>query len=174
MSDKPRCPETTKKGTPCQANPRADTGKCNAHSPKEVQESSGFGGPQSGSGRPRTPRVVDVIRERIEQDMEPVISALVDALNADSGLVVGNGAQARVEFEPDHKTRIAAARELLDRAYGKAKQISEVSGPEGGPIHTEGTVQPGPAYLSEGVQEAAARLLAEAAEARRKELSGGE
>jgi hypothetical protein len=75
--------------------------------------------------------VIDVIRERIEDDMEPVISALLDALTADRGVVVGQGENATVEFVPDHDARIKAARELLDRAYGKARQALEVTGEDG-------------------------------------------
>ena len=71
-----------------------------------------FGGPQPGAGRPRKPRVVDVIRERIEQDMEPVIAALVDALSASRGVVVGAGESAELELIPDHAARIAAAPRL--------------------------------------------------------------
>jgi hypothetical protein len=129
-----RCTGTTRRGTPCKATPRGDTGLCNAHSPKKIQDSAGFGGPQPGAGRPRKPRVVDVIRERIEGDMEPVIAALVDALFADRGVVVGAGESAELELIPDHAARIAAARELLDRAYGKAKQQTEVTGADGEPI----------------------------------------
>jgi hypothetical protein len=129
-----RCTGTTRSGTPCKATPRGDTGLCNAHSPKETQDFAGFGGPQAGAGRPRKPRVVDVIRERIEQDMEPVIAALVDALSADRGVVVGAGESAELELLPDHAARIAAARELLDRAYGRARQALEVTGEDGGPI----------------------------------------
>jgi hypothetical protein len=129
-----RCTGTTRRGTPCKATPRGDTGLCNAHSPKETQDSAGFGGPQPGAGRPRKPRVVDVIRERIEQDMEPVIAALVDALSADRGVVVGAGESAELELIPDHAARIAAARELLDRAYGRARQALEVTGEDGGPV----------------------------------------
>ncbi|HWT24524.1 MAG TPA: hypothetical protein VN213_13545 [Solirubrobacteraceae bacterium] len=66
--------------------------------------------------------------------MEPVIAALIDALIAERGVVVGSGDDATVEFVADHAIRIAAARELLDRAYGKPRQATEVTGPDGGPI----------------------------------------
>jgi hypothetical protein len=67
----------------------------------------------------------------------PVIGALVDALTADRGVVVGQGESASVEFVPDHDARIKAARELLDRAYGKARQALEVTGDDGGPLGLE-------------------------------------
>jgi hypothetical protein len=69
--------------------------------------------------------VVDVIRERIEEDIEPVIAALIDALTADRGVVVGQGESASVERVPDHDARIKAARELLDgRMDGRAWRSS--------------------------------------------------
>lgn len=63
-----------------------------------------------------------------------MIAALIDALVADRGVVVGQGENASVEFVPDHDARIKAARELLDRAHGKAKQQTEVTGADGGPV----------------------------------------
>lgn len=36
--------------------------------------------------------------------------------------------------------RVAAANSILDRGYGKPKQTVEASGPDGGPIQTEGTI----------------------------------
>lgn len=36
----------------------------------------------------------------------------------------------------NHSARIAAAKELLDRGYGKAKQAVELTGEDGGPIQT--------------------------------------
>jgi hypothetical protein len=35
-----------------------------------------------------------------------------------------------------HQARIAAAKELLDRGYGKATQAVEMSGPHGGPVES--------------------------------------
>jgi hypothetical protein len=55
-----------------------------------------------------------------------VCDALWAALHAERALVVGNGPTAHLELVPDHPTRIAAARELLDRAYGRTRQASEV------------------------------------------------
>ena len=41
-----------------------------------------------------------------------------------------------IGYVADHAIRIAAVRELLDRAYGKPKQSTEISGVGGGPIET--------------------------------------
>lgn len=35
------------------------------------------------------------------------------------------------------QARVSACREILDRAYGKAMQPTEISGPDGGPIETK-------------------------------------
>jgi hypothetical protein len=55
-------------------------------------------------------------------------------LTADRGVVVGQGETASVEFVPDHDARIKAARELLDRAYGKARLALELTGEDGAPV----------------------------------------
>jgi hypothetical protein len=34
------------------------------------------------------------------------------------------------------QARVAACREILDRAYGKATQVTEITGKDGGPIET--------------------------------------
>lgn len=90
------------------------------------------GGP--GSGRPPAPRVVDVVRERIEQDMDAWYQVLLDARDATKPVMVGHGDDAYTEHVPDHGVRLAAFREVMDRAYGKPKQATELSGPGGGPI----------------------------------------
>lgn len=131
---KPTCTSTTKAGNPCKSPPLTGTTHCISHAPRETKVSAGFGGPQPGAGRPRAPRAVDVLKERIEQDIDAVLNPLWAALDATSGLVVGNGSTAEVEVIPDFRTRITAARELLDRAYGRPKQATEISGPDGGPV----------------------------------------
>jgi hypothetical protein len=40
-----------------------------------------------------------------------------------------------------HQARIAAAKELLDRAYGKSRQAVDLGGPEGGPLQFERIVR---------------------------------
>jgi hypothetical protein len=138
-----RCSGTTRAGEPCRAAPLKGRETCSSHDPLSPAETR-FGSTQQasragarGGAAGRRPRVVDVIRERIEEEIEPVISALVDALTADRGVVVGQGESASVEFVPDHDARIKAARELLDRAYGRARQALEVTGEDGAPVALE-------------------------------------
>lgn len=130
-----RCTGTTKAGKPCRANPMKDRDVCLAHADEETRGSARFGGPQPGSGRPPAPRAVDLLRERMEADLDQVLGPLWDALVADRAIVVGNGPQAYVENVPDHGVRITAVREMLDRSYGKPKQQTEVTGEiRSGPI----------------------------------------
>jgi hypothetical protein len=138
-----RCAGTTKQGQPCKAPVRPETGKCIAHSPKEFQDSVGFGGSQKGSGRPKNPRAVDVLRERIEADVDQVLAPLFDALSADRGLaLVLKGGGMEIGYTTDHETRIKAARELLDRAYGRPKQQTELTGAYGGPLEVATAISP--------------------------------
>jgi LmbE family N-acetylglucosaminyl deacetylase len=95
-----------------------------AHAPADVRASRGFT-PEAGrlGGRPRNPRVVEVIKERIESDLEIVLSPLREALTATTPT-----------GHPDHPVRLRAAAELLDRAYGRPRQATEISGADGSPL----------------------------------------
>lgn len=57
---------------------------------------------------------------------------VIEALDADRPVVVGNGPGARMELVPDHDVRIKAANTIMDRIHGKPAQ--EISGPDGGPL----------------------------------------
>jgi hypothetical protein len=130
---KRRCKGETDEGD-CRANPLKDSDFCLAHSDGNTRDLMRFGGAQPGAGRPKNPRAVDILRERLEGDADRILDALWNALDADTATVVLAGEEREVELVPDHRTRIAAAREILDRAYGKPKQATEVSGPDGGPV----------------------------------------
>jgi len=121
MAGKAHCKATTKRGTPCSSWPIPESEFCLAHDQK-AKESGRFGGPQPGAGRPKAPRAVDVLRERLEARIDEVLDPLFAALAAEA------------DFGPDHRTRITAVRELLDRVYGKPKQVSEITGANGGPV----------------------------------------
>jgi hypothetical protein len=112
-----KCGETTKTGAICGRNTIDDLAVCLAHAPAEVRALRGFT-PEAGKlgGRPAKPRVVDVLRERIEEDAERVLRPFFDALDAAS----------RGGDDPDHAIRLAAARDLLDRGYGKPRQGTDV------------------------------------------------
>lgn len=121
------CTATTKRGTPCKARPLKDRDVCLAHADVATRTSANFQqGPRPG--RPPNPRVVDVLRERIEREVEAVIEPLFDALTAERMYFDNNG---EGWSSKDHQARLAAVRELLDRGYGKPKQATELSGTVG-------------------------------------------
>lgn len=135
MPEKRRCKGTTRAGKACSAYPLTDSDFCLAHSDEERRASVGFTG-EAGKlgGRPRKPRVVDVLREKVEDEIEEWLEPLYEARKATKHVVVGNGPTAHVEEVPDIPTRLAATREVIDRTHGKARQSVELSGADGGPV----------------------------------------
>ena len=104
---------------------------CFAHIPTEFRSRWGVGEFVRGDdnpGRPRKPRPNDVLRELIENEMAEWLAPIRAALLAKKPTVVGNGRTARIEWSPDHRTRLQAVEAALDRVYGKPKQTSEVTG----------------------------------------------
>lgn len=125
MSER-KCEATTKAGKPCKGPPLRGRTVCLAHADEETRGSVRFSGPQEGSGRPRHPRAVDVIRERIERDLDKWLKPLEDSLEAGRAVVVGTGPKARLEMVPDYVVRLRAVADALDRAYGRPAQSHEV------------------------------------------------
>lgn len=119
---KRRCSERTKAGKKCKAWALHGSDVCLAHADAKARESVGFIARNGKQGRPRNPRAVDVLRERIEGDIDKWLRPLEDGLTADHGVVVGDGPTAHVEFFEDHRTRIRAHKEGFDRAFGKPTQ----------------------------------------------------
>jgi hypothetical protein len=140
---KRKCHGTTVRGKPCMAVPlrkgtvlegaTADGRFCRTHDPN-LPEKARIQGKQPGAGRPKKPRVVDVLRERIEERVDEVIAVYLDAMKADRTVVIGKGEAAVVEKEVDHAIRLRAVEALNDRAYGKPGQALELTGKDGGPI----------------------------------------
>ncbi len=95
-----------------------------------------FVGGQPGSGRPRQPRVIEVMRERIEQDIDRILRPYFDALE-EAVLHATFEGSVIVSDVPDLGARIAAAEKLLDRVYGKPRQAMEHSGPDRGGVPIE-------------------------------------
>lgn len=136
MGSKRKCKGTTKAGQPCPTIPLnpgtivegyvMSGDYCRGHEPSLVEAKlnipKGMGGPQPGSGRPRKPRAVDVLKDWMEAHIDEVLAPLLDGLSAEKSVVVGNGKGAHLETVPDRALRIQAARELLDRGYGRPKQ----------------------------------------------------
>jgi hypothetical protein len=122
-----RCKATTQAGVECRAAPLRDSDFCIAHD-EEARGRTGFGGPQPGSGRPPKAKPSEVLREQIEAEVARFLRPIFDALEAEAAVVVGHGASARVEMVPDHRVRLQAVRDALDRVYGKPKQTQQIQG----------------------------------------------
>lgn len=139
MAERRACSGTTKAGKPCRGNPLTDSDYCMAHSDAETKASVGFV-PEAGKlgGRPKNPRAVDVLRDKLEAEIDAWLDVLVDAREAQKAIVVGAGEGAFLELIPDYTVRLRAFQEAFDRVYGKPKQATELSGPGGDPIRTEG------------------------------------
>lgn len=157
--NKRACSGTTRSGDACKGNPLKGRDVCMAHADDETKASVSFGGAQAGGGRPKAPRAVDVLRERIERDIDKWLTPIEDALSAERTYILGTGEDAEAVSVPDHTTRMAAAREGLDRAYGKPKQATELSGPDGGPIPTQPVVVPDTEQYRRRVQQIAQRAM---------------
>lgn len=132
---KRQCHGTNRNGEPCKAAPLKGENWCRPHHPETPETDPFKTGRVPNCGRKPVPKVTDILRERVEAEVERVVRPLFDALDAEAALVVGgNSADARLEFAPDHKVRLQAVRDLLDRIYGKPRQSQEISGPDGGAI----------------------------------------
>lgn len=153
MSDR-HCKGTTKAGKPCKHGPLPDSDFCIAHAPKEVRDSKGFGGSQSGAGRPRVPGPTETARRLVDANIGALLTPYFkvlgyDVIDTPDGLklepIPGGGAKLHSTFMGDvivssHEdlgAMMTAAEKLLDRTVGKPRQIVEHSGPKGGPIQTE-------------------------------------
>jgi hypothetical protein len=143
VARKRRCKGKTKRGTRCKAWALQGTDRCSAHPPANDPLSPAFGSPEQASaagklgGRPRNPRVVDVLRDKIEAEIETVIAPYFDALKGAMLHATYEG-DVIVSEHPDLGARINAAEKLLDRTYGKPRQTIEHAGPqEGAPIAVE-------------------------------------
>lgn len=139
MPPKTKCAGTSKKtGQPCNAYALTDGPYCLAHADAETREKVGFIPDNGKGGRPKNPRVVDVIREKVEARADEILGAMFEALEADQGIALSiKGGGMEIACIPDHRTRLMAAKDLLDRAYGKPKQQTEITGADGGAVAFE-------------------------------------
>ena len=116
------CHGTTKAGKPCKAAPLHDSDYCLAHTDEETRLSTGFGAP--GTGRPRNPRAVDVLKERIEAGIDEVLKPLWDALTAERAVVVGNGpGAAQAEFEKVRGPALAEYEKVSGAAWAEYEKV---------------------------------------------------
>ncbi len=148
------CSSLTKAGKPCKSRPLHGTDKCMAHSSRDTQALVGFGGSDNArlGGRPRKPPI-PIARQLIEENIDVLLGPYFAALGCKVVLdhegarlerIPGAGAKLYGEQKSSGEIIVSeyddvgaqqvAAERLLDRVYGKAKQQTEVSGPDGGPV----------------------------------------
>ncbi len=161
---KRRCKGTNKAGERCGAAPLKGSDYCRAHDPKRP-DGDRFGSPEQAaaagaSEKPRVPKLTEVLQRRVEEEAEQIIGVLFEGLEASRGITLrlGGGQDTLVET-PDHTARIAAARELFDRAIGRPKQALEHSGPDGDAIRTEDTGAIDPSKLNRQQRAALREIL---------------
>ena len=124
-----QCTATNKAGNACRSAAVRGTGLCFAHTPGGLRAQAVAGGEAK-----RKPKPSEVLRAQLEALNELAVRALMEALSADRSLVVGQGPTAWVATAPDHAVRLAAAKEVWDRVYGKSKQTAEVTTVDGGTL----------------------------------------
>jgi hypothetical protein len=150
----PRCKGKTKKGTPCKAHPLKGTDRCLAHSDAETRASVGFVA-EAGhlGGRPAIPKPTELGRRLVEDNIVAVQRPYWRALgydvviDAERGPVLaeleGGGAKlygtsksgvVNVSKHDDLGAMITASEKLQDRAFGRPKQTTALTGGDGGPI----------------------------------------
>jgi len=128
-----KCKATKKGGASCGAWALKGREFCRAHDP-ETPSAARFGTVEQATaagkqgGRPRNPRPSEVLRDRIDDRIDEVLAPLFDGLTAERAVVVGTGPGARLEMVVDHPTRIAAAREVMDRVEGRPTAKAAIAG----------------------------------------------
>lgn len=150
MARRRRCKASTKAGRRCRAAPLRGGTYCSAHDPNRPDETR-FGSREQASragaaAKPRTPAVSEVLRERVEGAADEILAPYFKALGVEyvngeiqrgpGAVHVGKTKDGDVIASDveDLAGQITAAERLLDRVYGKPKQTAELSGPDGGPI----------------------------------------
>lgn len=157
------CKGTSKRtGKQCKAAPMKDSDYCSAHN-TNLPDSARFGSLEQAreaaqlAGRPPKPKPSEIARELVEEHVEVTLRPHFNALGYEI-VLDENGAHLQekpnggvklygeskdgyinVSEHDDLGAMIGAAEKLLDRVYGRPKQVSEVSGPDGAPVQVAST-----------------------------------
>ena len=104
---KRQCQSKNKAGEPCRAAPLTGDDYCIAHT-RNPLEKTRFGGAQPGAGRPKAPKISEMMREalaeRVEQRVDRMLIVPFEAMEAEKTIVAPNGKIAAVV--PDHPVRL--------------------------------------------------------------------
>lgn len=139
----PPCSSLTVAGRPCPNPAQIVTirGKnyklktCLMHSSEAVRDELGLLHPPRGKvGRKKKQTASQILRDRFEAEAERYLKPFEEALEAMKAVVVGNGASAHIEFTDDIALRLKAIESMLDRIYGRPKQVTELTGADGDAI----------------------------------------
>lgn len=134
------CAGINRAGESCGAPALIGTEYCSAHSPN-LPDDVRFGskvqaGIAGASPKPHYPRLREALERKVEEKAERIIDAQLEALDATRITVDEEG---KVHVHPDHLTRLRAGDTITSRALGKARQATEISGPDGQPVQLAST-----------------------------------
>lgn len=127
-SKKRRCNAKTRSGKPCRAWALKGHLVCLSHADEAVRAEMSFGGSENGAkggAATRKAKPLEVLREKVEGDIERWLKPYEDALDAVRPVLVGYGEDAYVEMIPDHKMRVSATEAVHNRLYGRPKTVTE-------------------------------------------------
>src|SRR2546425_405379 len=139
-----RCKSKTRAGKRCRAAPLTGGETCSAHDRMRPDEDR-FGSPifsarAGASAKPHRPRPREEMQRLAEEHarmiLAPLFRTLGLELRADGSVRSCQGAVIVAKHEgvvypsevPDLAAQMAAARELLDRVYGRPRQALELAG----------------------------------------------
>lgn len=152
------CAATNKAGNPCRAAPLKGQDHCLAHGNRP--DPYRFGSPEwsaraGASDKPRVPNVMEAARALVEAHamimLKPYLRALGFEVDDMGDLLLDEQGRPQMGIGAVHVGRdkeggvfasnvedlasqVVVVERLLDRLYGKPKQATEISGPDGGPI----------------------------------------
>jgi hypothetical protein len=140
-----KCLGSNAKGEPCGAPPLLSSDWCLAHDPS-VPDEKRFGSAAQAaragaSPKPRALKFREALIAKVEEEAEQLVERWLEAANATKTQFTGQGDDILAEQVPDYAARLKALVDLWDRAVGKPGQEIELSGPGGGPIQTEDTIE---------------------------------
>src|SRR5262245_57528159 len=121
------CGEPTRSGEVCLSTILGPDERCSVHGGRVDAAAIGArGGLVSGEKRREQAKTVrDLLRDKVEAEMDAIWSGYEEALDATTTYVTKDGELRTV---PDYRTRLAAREALLTQAYGRPAVSIETTG----------------------------------------------